>query len=110
VKSKSPKPPDGISPEAKTWWKKLTSAYVFSDPDSIMLLNSVMECFDRMNEARTLVAKEGLVATNRLGEQKPHPGLRVEAMARDAMHRALKQLSLDPPSNPVGRPYARGGR
>jgi len=108
---KKPAAPVGISSEAREWWKKLTEAYVFADPDSIMLLQSIMSCFDRVNQARALVEKEGLVVHNRFGEAQPHPALRVENAARDAMHRALKQLGLEEvPANPVGRPYRRNAR
>ena len=90
-----PKPPAHLSDAAKKWWRKITAEFLFDTPDSVMVLELVMECFDRQRAARELVDKEGPIILDRFGQKKQHPATIVERDAKMAMLRALRQLGLD---------------
>jgi len=59
-----------------------------------------------MKEAQETLAKEGLVVTDRHGQQRAHPCTAIERDNRAQMLSALKQLNLDlEPLQPrIGRP------
>ena len=61
-----------------------------------LILQSALEAFDRVQEARALLKKEGSVTKDRWGQSKQHPASLVEASARAQMHSALRLLKLAP--------------
>ncbi len=93
--SKAPAPKH-LSTEAKRLWSKLQTDYVIDDVAGRLILQSALEAFDRVQEARSLIAKEGSVTTDRWGQTKQHPASLVEASARAQMHAALRLLKLAP--------------
>ena len=106
--SNLPKPPRGLSKEAREWWKKST-----------MVGSSTMPrccCSDRRSSAsigcarrRGSLRREGIVIRDRFGQKKQHPATLVERDAKMALVRNLKALNLDlEPLNLPGRPH--GGR
>jgi P27 family predicted phage terminase small subunit len=92
----SPTAPKHLSAEAKQLWAKLQSEFVIDDCAGRMILQSALEAFDRVQEARLILAKEGSIATDRWGQRKAHPATLVEASARAQMHSALRLLKLAP--------------
>jgi P27 family predicted phage terminase small subunit len=105
-----PKPPQRLSREAKTLWRKLTAEYVIDDDAGLLLLATALECFDNMREAQRAVASDGQTVQDRHGQLKEHPAVAIEHKARAHMLLALKSLNLDlEPIKPgPGRPP--GGR
>jgi P27 family predicted phage terminase small subunit len=89
-------PPKHLSSEAKRLWTKLQSDFVIDDEAGKLILQSALEAFDRVQEARALLAKEGSVTRDRWGQAKQHPASLVEASARAQMHSALRLLKLAP--------------
>jgi hypothetical protein len=59
------------------------------------VLETALQAFDRMTEARKLIDQDGAVTSDRFGQLKVHPALVVERDSRYAMLAALKQLNLD---------------
>lgn len=55
---KSVEPPNNLSPEAQAWWRKLTKGRVM-EQNSLLILQSAMECFDRMREAQPMLKRDG---------------------------------------------------
>jgi P27 family predicted phage terminase small subunit len=100
-----PKPPKNLSDEAKRWWKKLVSGWELDDAGFLVLENA-LESFDRMRQAQEMLAKEGLVTTDRFGQQKVHPAVLVERDAKAGLLRALRALNLqiEPLHDTTGRP------
>jgi P27 family predicted phage terminase small subunit len=98
-----------LSKEAKTWWRRLVNEYAIEDQAGRLLLQTALQSFDRMNEARDLIAKHGAVAADRWGQLRPNPACTIERDSRAAMLAALKALNLDiePLRDRPGRP---GGR
>jgi hypothetical protein len=77
------------------------------DPPALLVLESALQAFDRMTEARKLIDQDGAVTPDRFGQLKAHPALVVERDSRYAMLAALKQLNLD--LEPLGKPGRPGG-
>jgi P27 family predicted phage terminase small subunit len=102
-------PPDELSKEAKTWWRRLVDEYAIEDQAGHLLLQMALQSFDRMNEARELIAKHGAVVTDRWGQLRANPACTVERDSRAAMLAALKALNLDlePLRDQPGRPSGR---
>ena len=93
-----------LSTAAQTWHDAITAEWSL-DPPAMLILNAAMESYDRMKEAQAVVNAEGLLTTDRFGQQRPHPATLIERDSRQAMERALKSLNLDiEPIGAVGRP------
>jgi len=102
--SNVPKPPHGLSKEARLWWLKINSGWTLDDA-ALLLLESALECFDRMREAQKILKREGIIIRDRFGQKKSHPATLTERDAKLAMVRNLKALNLDiEPLNAPGRP------
>ena len=103
------KPPKGLSPEARKWWRLVTSDWAL-DESQLLVLETALESLDRVRQAQAQVAQDGLVLKNeKTGAVVGHPSLRLEKDAKNQMLRAWKQLNLDvEPPGSIGRPP--GGR
>ncbi len=103
---KSPRPPKGLSREAKSWWRKLVAEYAIEDEAGFLMLQTSLEAFDRMRQAQGVLKEDGLVVTDRWGQKKAHPLVTVERDSRAQMLAALKALNLDaePLRSGPGRP------
>ncbi|SFN53769.1 hypothetical protein [Dokdonella immobilis] len=108
AKSSTHPAPKGLSPAAVAWWKRLHGEFDLTDEAAKFLLESALRSFDRMSEAAALVARHGIVVSDKFGQLKSNPATTVERDSRAAMHAAFKQLNLDvlPPMK-VGRPSGR---
>ena len=61
-----------------------------------MLLQSALEAFDRLQQARRLIERDGLVQVDRFSQCKANPAVAIERDARTQMHGALRLLRLAP--------------
>jgi len=100
--------PSGLSSAAGEWWKKLVCDFSIDDSGGLLLLETALQAFDRMHEARGLIETHGAVTFDRFGQLRPNPATVIERDSRAAMLSALKALNLDlEPVGPVGRPPGR---
>ena len=108
MKNSTPKPPDHLSREAKNWWRKINGEWELG-ADALLLLRGSLESFDRCEQARKLLDKDGLVVLDRFGQQKAHPAASIERDSRLQMVRCWRALNLDvEPLRPgPGRPSGR---
>jgi P27 family predicted phage terminase small subunit len=106
--SRLPKPPKKLSREAKQWWSKIVGTWDLDDP-GLMLLESVLEAFDRMRDAQAMLEKDGAVVKDRFGQLKAHPATLIERDAKGTLLRTLRALNLDlePLNDKPGRPSGR---
>jgi phage terminase small subunit len=105
VRKHLPEAPPHLSETAREWWNKITAGWDLDDA-GLLILQAALESFDRAEQARSIIAADGLFL-----DGKPHPAARIERDARAAMLTALKQLHLDvEPVGPVGRPSTLGRR
>jgi len=88
--------PAHLSAEAKRLWASLQADFTLEDAAGRLLLQSALEAYDRLQEARRTLAKEGAIVRDRWGQPKPHPAVGVERDARTQMHGALRLLKLSP--------------
>lgn len=103
-----PKPPAHLSPDARRWWRGVVTAYELQ-PHQLPVLQAAAEAWDRKEQAREALTRDGLTMTTRLGEVKAHPAVAIERDSRVAYLRAVRELALDV-SAPDSRPPALRGR
>ena len=65
------------------------------EPHHVPILTAAAEAFDRKEDARRLVATEGLVVQNGSGVPTPHPAVQIEDAAALRMARLISELGLD---------------
>lgn len=108
MKNSAPKPksPPGLSAEARHWWRRIQIDYAITDPGGLFVLRAAVEAFERMLQAQTILAAEGLTTVDRFGQSRAHPAVIIERDSRGSMLAAIKQLGLDlePLHDRPGRP------
>src|SRR5262245_10879129 len=93
-KSRVPRPPAGLTPEARRWWARLASEYEFNTSD-LLLLEEAMRSLDRLREAQAHIAEHGSVFKDRWGQLRPNPAVLLERDCRTSLVRLFKALRLD---------------
>jgi hypothetical protein len=73
------------------------------EPHLVPILTAAAEAFDRKEEARRIVATEGLVVEDGTGVPTPHPAVRIEDAAALRMARLISDLGLDAAPDERGR-------
>src|SRR5690348_12609687 len=71
--SAAPKPPPGLSAAARRWWRRITDEFAVDDAGGELLLLAALQAFDRVNDARAAIRREGVTVTDRWGQVKPNP-------------------------------------
>lgn len=89
------KAPEGLSKAAISWWKKLFDEYQITDNAGLLLLEQALRSFDRAEEARALIDKEGAVIRDRFNQPRQHPACQVERDNRAAVVKTLAALGID---------------
>jgi phage terminase small subunit len=100
-------PPAHLAKPTAAWWKAVVADYEL-EPHHVRLLTLAAEAFDRGEQARRAIARDGAYFNNRFGDRKPHPALGVERDSRLAFARLLRELDLDGAPLPDPRPPRRG--
>jgi P27 family predicted phage terminase small subunit len=95
-----PRPPSHLSQSTRNWWRTCVKSYELED-HHLRLLQAAAECWDRLQQARALVARDGLTVTDDRGNVRAHPAIAIERDARVGFARLLRDLDLDvePPAN-----------
>ena len=86
--------PAHLSAESKAIFKVVKLEWELN-PSHLLLLRTALEAFDRMQEARRKLKKEGATYRSKEGDIKKHPALQIEKEARIGFLRAWKMLNLD---------------
>lgn len=103
-----PPAPAHLSAAMQTWWNQVMADYAL-EAHHLLLLQGAAEAWDRLTEARTVLAAEGLTVATKDGSKKRHPAADIERDSRLAFARLLRELDLDadePPERPAWRPPA----
>ncbi|WP_312015860.1 P27 family phage terminase small subunit [Bradyrhizobium sp. JYMT SZCCT0428] len=100
LKAKSPKAPAHLSDSTRVWWRLVVRDYEL-EAHHLRLLQAAGECWDRLQQARELLARDGLVIEGREGGMRPHPAAAIERDSRIAFARLIRELDLDvePPTS-----------
>jgi P27 family predicted phage terminase small subunit len=90
---KLPPPPAHLSEEMQAWWRAVVAEYEF-ERHHLLLLETACDAWDRLQEARDVLAREGLTIETSTG-QKMHPAVIIERDSRTAFVRTVRELDLD---------------
>ncbi|MCK4537384.1 MAG: P27 family phage terminase small subunit [Candidatus Krumholzibacteria bacterium] len=101
------KAPTGLSAGSKGIWKALVKEWVL-DRSNLVLLQTALEAYDRMIQAKRQVDKDGITVKSPSGLVRPHPALKIEKEAGSRFLQAFKMIgfNLEPPRT-QGRPTGR---
>lgn len=89
-------PPSHLKAEGRRMWERLMDDYDLDDAAGLALLQAACEAFQRAQEARVRLDKDGAVIEDRFGQLKAHPMAAIERDARGQMIAALRALRLAP--------------
>ena len=89
-----PAPPRHLSDEAAAWWAVVVRDYAL-EAHHLKLLQCAAEAWDRMQEARETVARDGLTFEDGNGAIRAHPSVAIERDARTLFARLVRELNLD---------------
>jgi len=92
------KPPSDLSAEARRLFERIVADYAVGDSGGVTLIVEVCRALDRLNEARRILAADGLVQVDRFGQKKQHVCCAIERDAAQRLHSALRCLKLEPAS------------
>ena len=102
------KPPSHLSKSSKDWWLWVTGEFEL-EPHHLRLLTLAAESWDRGEQARRRLKRQGLTYNDRFGQPRSRPEIGIERDSKILFARLLRELDLDidPPREP-GRPPGRG--
>lgn len=86
-----PVPPAGIGKDAAAWWRSVVETHDYT-PSDLRLLDLAARALDQATKAGALLSKQGLVYTAADGVVRRNPAISIEAGARAAFSRLLRQL------------------
>jgi phage terminase small subunit len=96
-----PAPPSHLTSATQDWWRQTVADYDL-EPHHLKLLEAAADAWDRMVQARTQLATDGLTVQGAHGP-KTHPAVAVERDSRAAFARLVRELDLDEPVPPPAR-------
>lgn len=95
TKRRTPKSADQLSLEAQFIFDRVAAEWSVHDAAGLVLLRSACEAFDRLQEAKGILRREGVVVKDRFGQQRLHPATVIEREARAGMLASFKAMGLD---------------
>ena len=90
----TPKPPAHLAAATRKWFAGVVADYDLDD-HHLRLLTLAGESWDRGQQARVILAKEGLTFVDRLGTPRARPEVGIERDSRISFARLLRELGLD---------------
>lgn len=87
-------PPAHLAPETAEWWRAVLGDYEL-EAHHLRLLRLACEAWDRCQQARDILDRDGLTTETDSGGLKTHPAVAIERDARLAFARLLRELDLD---------------
>ena len=94
MKDKLPQAPRHLRAATWRWWASVVDAYEL-EPHHVRLLTLAAETWERVTQAREVIARDGLTSRTRDGGVKLHPAVRVEQDGKVIFARLLRELDLD---------------
>ena len=86
--------PTHLSRGARRWWRAVIEGYEL-EPHHLVILTAAAEAWDRKEQARLLIAEEGIVIKDVSGESVANPAVQVEDTAVRRMASLIRDLGLD---------------
>lgn len=105
------KAPSHLRAATRRWFAAVCDTWQLEEHHQ-RLLQLAAEAWDRSQQAREVIARDGLTVSTRAGGLKLHPACRVEESSRIAFARLLRELDLDvdPPAEARRPPMLRSIR
>lgn len=88
------KAPAHLKPATRDWVDRVEATYEL-EPHHTRLLTLAAEAWDRCQQAREALAKEGLTYADRFGTPRARPEVAIERDSRIAFARLIRELALD---------------
>jgi P27 family predicted phage terminase small subunit len=85
--------PKHLTAASKRFYERIAADYTL-EPHHLRLLQLLCEAWDRGQEARKILHKEGLVIDHERLGKRPHPAAGIEKDSRTAVARLLRELNL----------------
>jgi phage terminase small subunit len=85
----------GLSTEAQAFFDRVQKEWSIVDGTGTLTLMVACQALDRLRQAQAILAKEGVIATDRFGQPRIHPAAQIEKEARNGLLTALRALNLD---------------
>lgn len=105
---KRAKVPSHLSEESAKWFRAVLAEYELGE-HHLRILQAACESWDRCQEARRVLAEQGLTYLDRFGAPRGRPEIAVERDNRLAFLRAVRELGLDLEQPTTPRPVPIGG-
>jgi len=102
------KPPPNLSAATKRWFAHIATTYEL-ESHHLRLLELAGRSWDRAEQARKVLKREGVVTIDRYGQTKAHPCINIERDSQLRFARLIRELNLDE-DQPGPRPPRIGGR
>ena len=103
--------PSYLKDDTAIWWRHVNQEYDLEE-HHVRLLTLAAEAWDRTQEARAVLANEGLTYADRFSAPRARPEVAIERDSRLAFARLLRELDLDvaPPPDALRPPALRSNR
>ena len=95
--------PPHLRKATRAWWRHVAADYELQEHHE-RLLTLAGEAWDRSQEAREALERDGTFFHDRFGTPKAHPAVAVERDSRLAFARLIRELRLDDEPSPDSRP------
>ena len=108
---KTQKPPPHLSAPTRRWFASVCNSFEL-EPHHLRLLALACESWDRCQQARKILDREGLTYDDRFGAPRARPEITVERDAKTSFSRLVRELDLDvaPPVDTIRPPALRSIR
>jgi phage terminase small subunit len=95
----SPKAPTHLHPDTQAWWTYVHTNWQLEQHHTRLLTQACI-AWDRAEEARQILKRDGIVIGGRKAAVRPHPCIAIERDSRLAFARLVAQLNLDAETAP----------
>lgn len=103
MEATTPKPPKHLSRKMKAFWRSIAAEYCLED-QHINLLTLALEAYDRGQEAREILDKEGIVYLDRFNAPKSRPEIMIERDSRLSYARLMREIGIQTSQEDTERP------
>ena len=94
TEDKSVPVPSGLRAASRRWFRAVTAEFDPA-PHEVGLLETACRAYDRAEQLRHRVNREGLMVFDRFGQSRVNPALVEERNQRDLQRRAISSLAFD---------------
>ncbi len=96
-------PPRHLKREGRDLWRSIVEDHDDLENHQLALLCLACEQADTQDQARKVIARDGMTITAKSGAIKPNPHLSIERQAARLLASFIRQLKLDPDQRPRER-------